>query len=128
MLLNFIIPFEKFKEINKIQRGWVLMLAQMRQERFSQLVLSMKNYNKDNQKLREDYNPTKTYDFKLNLKVKRLQHKLSIRQLSIDTGIAQSYISQLENGVYKNPTADILVKLSKAFNCTIDDLITILDK
>lgn len=38
------------------------------------------------------------------------------------TGISHGYISELENNL-KSPTTDILCKLAKGLDCTLDDLV-----
>lgn len=60
---------------------------------------------------------------KIKLEQIRKQRKMSQLQLSKKTGIARSYISEIENGIYKNVGAEIICKLAKALNCTPNDLI-----
>ncbi|MCS6132107.1 XRE family transcriptional regulator [Clostridium botulinum] len=48
---------------------------------------------------------------------------LTISQLSYKSGVAIGYILELENGKYKNPSLQIVCKLSKALNITPNDLI-----
>lgn len=57
------------------------------------------------------------------LKELRKQKKVSIRQLSIKTGIARGYLSELERDVHDNPTIDVVCKLCKVLGCTPNDLI-----
>ncbi len=48
---------------------------------------------------------------------------LTISQLSYKSGVAIGYITELEKGKYKNPSLQIICKLSKALNITPNDLI-----
>lgn len=58
-----------------------------------------------------------------NIKTIRDQKKISQYRLSKRTGISQSYISELENGKYKNPTIDIIHKIAKALNVSVTQLL-----
>lgn len=58
-----------------------------------------------------------------NLKRIRLKRNLSMDKLAKLTGVSKSYIASLENGRRKNPTIDIIDKISKALNVTRDELI-----
>lgn len=49
------------------------------------------------------------------------QKNLSVRQLSIMTGISKSTISNIANGTY-SPTMDNMEKLAKALKIRISDL------
>lgn len=60
---------------------------------------------------------------KLKIKEQRLKKDWSIRKLSILSGVARGYLSELEHDIYENPSIYVLCKLKKAFNCTFDDLI-----
>lgn len=59
---------------------------------------------------------------KIKLEEVRMKKGWSQRKLSLISGVSRSYISQIESGQYI-PTADILCKLSKALECTINDLV-----
>ncbi|ACD22516.1 helix-turn-helix transcriptional regulator [Clostridium botulinum] len=48
---------------------------------------------------------------------------LTVSKLSYKSGVAIGYITELENGKYKNPSLQIICKLSKALNITPNDLI-----
>jgi len=55
----------------------------------------------------------------------RVNKGYSIRKVSLKSGVARGYISDLCNGKYHNPSLDVLIKLTKAFNCTLNDLIIV---
>lgn len=64
---------------------------------------------------------------RIKLRDLRLSKGISGAKLAEITGIARSYLSELENGVLNNPTLNILYKLSKALGCSIGDLIEEVD-
>lgn len=49
------------------------------------------------------------------------------KALADKTGVQQSVISDIENGIVKYPRMDSLVALSRAFGCTIEDMISYRD-
>lgn len=49
--------------------------------------------------------------------------KKSYRELSEFTNITQTTLKDIASGINQNPKLDVLIKLSKAFNISIDDLI-----
>ena len=57
------------------------------------------------------------------LKIREFRQKLAISQKQLATyiGVTDAAISQYEKGKRK-PDLEILKKLSKVFNCTLDDL------
>lgn len=61
----------------------------------------------------------------MRLKIKELRKKkrLSRRQLSLKSGVARGYISELESGKYDNPTIKVLCKLCKILGCTLEELV-----
>ncbi|NFH79635.1 helix-turn-helix transcriptional regulator [Clostridium botulinum] len=59
----------------------------------------------------------------LKTKEFRKLKNLTVSQLSYKSGVATGYITELENGKYKNPSLQIICKLSKALNITPNDLI-----
>ncbi|WBW95281.1 helix-turn-helix domain-containing protein [Oceanirhabdus sp. W0125-5] len=65
---------------------------------------------------------------RLKIEELRKKKKLSRRQLSLKSGVARGYISELESGKYDNPTVRVLVKLSKVLCCTLDELVDIDDE
>jgi len=60
---------------------------------------------------------------KLKIKELRNQKKLSIRQLSKKSEVAQGYLSQLENNKFNNPTLLVMLKICKILKCTLNDLV-----
>ncbi|SDT66644.1 Helix-turn-helix domain-containing protein [Mucilaginibacter mallensis] len=48
--------------------------------------------------------------------------KLSLREVEVQSGISNAYLSQLENDKIKKPSANTLYKLSELFHITFDDL------
>jgi len=59
---------------------------------------------------------------KLKLRELRRQKRMSQQKLSMKSGVAKGYISQIEKGQYK-PTIDIICKLCNALGCTPNDLL-----
>ena len=53
---------------------------------------------------------------------------LTQNELAEKAKIAQSQISQIENGISDNTTIDMLRKLATALNCTVVDLLPDKDK
>jgi len=68
------------------------------------------------------------------IKERRKELGLSTRELAVRSGISQGYISQLEKGIdirtgkSIRPTVDIINKLAKGLNVTIDYLLEKVDK
>lgn len=58
-----------------------------------------------------------------NLKIFRRQFNLSQEELARKAGITYSTMIKIESGLNKNPTLQTLIKLSKALNLTIDEII-----
>ena len=56
------------------------------------------------------------------LKEARELKRLSLRELEIQSGISNAYLSQLENDKIKKPSANTLYRLSELFNMNFDDL------
>ena len=59
---------------------------------------------------------------KLNLLEIRRRRGISQTELAKLAGISNGYISELENNL-KSPTVEIVCKLAKALNCSLDELI-----
>lgn len=57
------------------------------------------------------------------LKELRKQRDLTLRQVEEATGISNAYLSQLENGKIRHPSAQVLYALSKLYGCNIEDLL-----
>ena len=63
--------------------------------------------------------------FKVKVKDLREKKGLSKKKLSDIADISRSIISDIESGKTKNPTCITLIKLARAFNCSIDELVEI---
>ena len=61
----------------------------------------------------------------LGQKIRKLRENkgISLNQLAKKAGISKAYLSQLENDVSKQPSAEILLKIASAFSMTIADLL-----
>ncbi|GIM29864.1 hypothetical protein CPJCM30710_25300 [Clostridium polyendosporum] len=58
-----------------------------------------------------------------NLKKYRTEKKLSKKHLGKLSGVPRPYISQMESGIYKNPSLIVICKLCKTLGITPNDLI-----
>lgn len=56
------------------------------------------------------------------LKEAREIKRLSLREVEIQSGVSNAYLSQLENDKIKKPSANTLYKLAELFNINFDDL------
>jgi transcriptional regulator with XRE-family HTH domain len=56
------------------------------------------------------------------LKEARESRRLSLREIEIQSGISNAYLSQLENDKIKKPSANTLYKLAALFKLDFDDL------
>lgn len=63
--------------------------------------------------------------FKVRIEELRKERGLSKKKLSKLSGLGRSTITELELGYRDNPTCITLIKLSKALQCSIDELIKI---
>ncbi len=61
------------------------------------------------------------------LKTIRNRKKLSQSQLAKRCRISKGYLSQLENEQFNNPTSEIVIKLSRALNVSVDAILGIKD-
>lgn len=57
----------------------------------------------------------------LLIKQIRKERKISLKQLSKKSGVSKTHINDIENG-YKQPSLEIVIKLSKALNVPIQSL------
>lgn len=57
------------------------------------------------------------------LKEARILNSLKLRQVEESTGISNAYLSQLENDKIRNPSANILYKLSSLYNIDLNTLL-----
>ena len=62
---------------------------------------------------------------KLGQKIRQLREEkgLSLNRLAEEASISKAYLSQLENDVSKQPSAEILLKIASALGVTIADLL-----
>jgi len=58
----------------------------------------------------------------IKLEIYRKERGMSIRELSLKTGISRTYLTSIEEGLY-NPTLKIICTLCKEFRITPNDLI-----
>ena len=58
------------------------------------------------------------------VKEAREERNMSQYRLAKITGISSSYISELENGKYRNPSAEVLMKLSRALGISVSKLLS----
>ena len=56
------------------------------------------------------------------LKDQRERKRLTLREVEIQSGVSNAYLSQLENGKIKKPSANTLYKLSELLEINFDDL------
>lgn len=52
----------------------------------------------------------------------RQERGITVYELAKRSGLAQSFVWKLDQGISKAPSIDTLIKLSKALNCDIGDL------
>jgi HTH-type transcriptional regulator, competence development regulator len=56
------------------------------------------------------------------LKELRKRSSLTLREIEERTGISNAYLSQLENGKIKSPSAQVLYNLSIMYGITLDEI------
>jgi transcriptional regulator with XRE-family HTH domain len=56
------------------------------------------------------------------LKEGRELKRLTLREVEVQSGISNAYLSQLENDKIKKPSANTLYKLAELYNILFDDL------
>jgi XRE family transcriptional regulator, master regulator for biofilm formation len=52
----------------------------------------------------------------------RLQKKYSITELSEKAGVSKSYLSYIERGIQENPSLQVLSRLAKTLDITLEEL------
>ncbi len=57
------------------------------------------------------------------LKRLRGERELTMEALARRVGVSDAYIAQLETGVRKNPSLDVLKRLAKALGVTVGELV-----
>lgn len=63
-----------------------------------------------------------------NIKLLRDKHKMTIKELSVKSGVGQSTISDIETGKAKNPRMETLQKLANVFNVDVGSLLNTEEK
>ncbi|MFL2134183.1 helix-turn-helix transcriptional regulator [Desemzia sp. FAM 24101] len=58
----------------------------------------------------------------VNLKIARLKKQLTQKELAKRVGVTNKYLSQIENGVSNNPSNNLMIKLAKELDCTVQEL------
>lgn len=59
-----------------------------------------------------------------NVKAGRKAIRLSQEELAFEAGIDRTYVSQIERGVCKNPSLEVLVKVSEVLGKTVNELLS----
>jgi transcriptional regulator with XRE-family HTH domain len=57
------------------------------------------------------------------LRLARKVLRLSLRDVERETGVSNSYLSQLETGKIKDPSFRVMMTLIKFYNLSVDDFI-----
>ncbi|WP_174732842.1 helix-turn-helix domain-containing protein [Mesobacillus harenae] len=52
----------------------------------------------------------------------RVQKKYSINELADKAGISKSYLSYIERGIQENPSLQVLSRLARSLNTSVEDL------
>ncbi|WP_054198892.1 helix-turn-helix domain-containing protein [Clostridium baratii] len=63
-----------------------------------------------------------------NIKLLRAKHNMTIKELSVKSGVGQSTISDIETGKAKNPRMETLQKLANVFNVDVGSLLNTEEK
>lgn len=61
-------------------------------------------------------------DFGNNLKILRLGHNLTLKELAKEVETTKGYLSRIENGKLCNPSFILMWKLSRVLDCSMEDL------
>lgn len=59
----------------------------------------------------------------IKIKLIRLKKRMTLKDISMITGISDAYISQLENGKKANPTKEVLQKIADALGVPLSELL-----
>ncbi len=65
----------------------------------------------------------KISDILTRIKLIREQNEITQRELSIMSGISYSTLTKLETGIIKNPSFLVILKISRALDIKLDDLL-----
>ncbi|MFR5683774.1 MAG: helix-turn-helix domain-containing protein [Clostridia bacterium] len=60
--------------------------------------------------------------YKIKIKLYRKQKALTLQELSMLTGISVGYLCHLENGTRKNPSIQMMEKISSALDIPISEI------
>lgn len=71
------------------------------------------------------YMETKIADMISRLKLIREQNEITQHELSKMSGVSYSTLTKLETGIIKNPSFQVISKISKALDVKVDDLINL---
>lgn len=69
------------------------------------------------------YMEIKISDILTRIKLIREQNEITQRELSIMSGISYSTLTKLETGIIKNPSFLVILKISRALDIKLDDLL-----
>lgn len=58
----------------------------------------------------------------INLKIFRIKKGLKQQELADRVGISRYYLSSLETGKANNPSNDLMIKLSRVLDTTVEEL------
>jgi XRE family transcriptional regulator, master regulator for biofilm formation len=59
----------------------------------------------------------------LQIKCFREKKKYSLSELAKRSGVSKSYLSQIERNLQVNPSLQLLSKLARSLDCSVDDLL-----
>lgn len=59
----------------------------------------------------------------INIKQVRQSKKITQAKLAKKCGLSQAYINELENGIKKNPSIEVLEKISQALSVSVSALL-----
>ncbi len=71
------------------------------------------------------YMETKIADLISRLKLIREQNEITQHELSKMSGVSYSTLTKLETGIIKNPSFQVISKISKALDIKLDDLMNL---
>ena len=60
--------------------------------------------------------------YKNKIKIFRTEQGLTLRELAEKTGISAGYLCHLENGTRKNPSTELMEKISKVLKKTVPEI------
>ena len=60
--------------------------------------------------------------YSIGIKYDIIKMKKKQKEIAQEVGITQQYLANLENGKSKNPSRDLMIKLAKALDTTVQEL------